>query len=44
MQQALLRASTNVAPDGKKILLNLVSQPVIPSVPVMTNFTAAFKK
>jgi hypothetical protein len=34
----------DVAPDGKKILLDLVSQQVSPSVTVMTNFTAALKK
>jgi Tol biopolymer transport system component/predicted Ser/Thr protein kinase len=34
----------DVAPDGKKILLDLVSQQVSPSVTVMTNFAAALKK
>ncbi|HEY3973822.1 MAG TPA: protein kinase [Candidatus Sulfotelmatobacter sp.] len=34
----------DVAPDGQKILLDLVAQQVSPSVTVMTNFTAALKK
>jgi Tol biopolymer transport system component len=34
----------DVTPDGKKILLNLVSQQVSQSVTVITNFTAGLKK
>jgi len=34
----------DVTPDGKKILLNLVSQQVSQSVTVVTNFTAELKK
>jgi hypothetical protein len=34
----------NVTPDGKKILLNLVSQQVSQSVTVVTNFKAELKK
>jgi hypothetical protein len=34
----------DVSPDGKKILLNLVSQQVSQSVTVVTNFTAGLKK
>jgi Tol biopolymer transport system component len=34
----------NVSPDGKKILLNLVSQQVSQSVTVLTNFAAGLKK
>ena len=34
----------DVTPDGKKILLNLVSQQVSQSVTVITNFTAVLKK
>jgi serine/threonine protein kinase/Tol biopolymer transport system component len=34
----------DVTPDGKKILLNLVSQQVSQSVTVVTNFTAGLKK
>jgi Tol biopolymer transport system component len=34
----------DVTPDGKKILLNLVSQQVSQSVTAMTNFTAGLKK
>jgi len=34
----------DVTPDGKKILLNLVSQQVSQSITVMTNFTAGLKK
>jgi Tol biopolymer transport system component len=34
----------DVAPDGKKILLNIVSQQVSQSVTVITNFTAGLKK
>jgi len=34
----------DVMPDGKKILLNVVSQQVNQSVTVVTNFTAGFKK
>ncbi len=34
----------DVTPDGKKILLNLVSQQVNQSVTVLTNFTAGLKK
>ncbi len=34
----------DVAPDGKKILLNLVSQQISQSVTVLTNFAAGLKK
>ncbi len=34
----------DVTPDGKKILLNLISQQVSQSVTVITNFTAGLKK
>lgn len=34
----------DVSPDGKKILLDRVSQQVSPSVTVVTNFTAGLKK
>jgi Tol biopolymer transport system component len=34
----------DVTPDGKKILLNLVSQQVSQSITVMTNFTAGLKR
>jgi eukaryotic-like serine/threonine-protein kinase len=34
----------DVAPDGKKILLNVVAQQVSQSVTVITNFTAGLKK
>ena len=34
----------DVTPDGKKILLNLVSQQVSQSVTVLTNFSAGLKK
>jgi len=34
----------DVSPDGQKILLNLVSQQVNQSVPVVTNFTEELKK
>jgi len=34
----------DVSPDGKKILLNVVSQQVSQSVTVVTNFTAGLKK
>ncbi len=34
----------DVSPDGKKILLNMVSQQVSQSVTVVTNFTAGLKK
>jgi Tol biopolymer transport system component len=34
----------DVTPDGKKILLNLVSQQVSQSITVMTNFTSGLKK
>ncbi len=34
----------DVAPDGKRILLNLVAQKVSQSVTVVTNFTAGLKK
>lgn len=34
----------DVAPGGKKILLNLVSQQVSQSVTVITNFTVGLKK
>ena len=34
----------DVAPDGKKILLNLVSQQVSQSITVLTNFSAGLKK
>jgi hypothetical protein len=34
----------DVTPDGKRTLLNLVSQQVSQSVTVITNFTAGLKK
>jgi len=34
----------DVSPDGKKILLDLVSQQVNQSVTVISNFTAGLKK
>ena len=34
----------DVSPDGKKILLNIVSQQVSQSVTVIANFTAGLKK
>ena len=34
----------DVTPDGKRILLNVVSQQVSQSVTVITNFTAVLKK
>ena len=34
----------DVSPDGKKILLDVVSQQVSQSVTVVTNFTAGVKK
>jgi Tol biopolymer transport system component len=34
----------DISPDGKKILLNVVSQQVSQSVTVITNFPAAMKK
>jgi hypothetical protein len=34
----------DVTPDGKRILLNVVSQQVGQSVTVITNFTAGLKK
>jgi len=49
--QALASNSTSnqlgfydISPDGKKILLNLISQQVSQSVTVVTNFTAELKK
>jgi hypothetical protein len=33
----------DITPDGKKILLNVVSQQVSQSVTVITNFTAGLK-
>jgi hypothetical protein len=47
LASASLSSSTgfyDVTPDGKKILLNLVSQQVSQSVTVITNFTAGLNK
>jgi hypothetical protein len=42
--QATQQFIYDVSPDGKRILLDVVSQQVSQSVTVITNFTAGLKK